>query len=60
MNQTDFAPVVPTCAICRQSAPLETAKTDERGQIVHEECYLFKIRLIEATKLNSPSLRADS
>jgi hypothetical protein len=59
MNQIYSAPVVPTCAICHQSAPLETAKTDERGQVVHEECYLFKIRLIEATKLNSPSRSPD-
>jgi len=59
MNQTSSAPVVPTCAICHQPAPLETAKTDERGQIVHEQCYLFKLRLIAATKLSSPSLRPD-
>jgi hypothetical protein len=49
MNQIIFATVVPTCAICHKPAPLETAKTDECGHVVHEECYVFKMRLIEAS-----------
>ncbi len=28
------------CKICQQTVPLETCKTDERGQPVHERCYL--------------------
>jgi hypothetical protein len=49
MNQIASAPVAPSCVICHKPASLETAKADERGQVVHEECYLFKMRLIEAT-----------
>jgi hypothetical protein len=54
MNQTAFATLVPTCAICHKPAPLETAKTDEHGQIIHEECYVFKMRLIAATVQPKP------
>jgi hypothetical protein len=49
MNHTFPAPVVRTCAICHKPAPLETANTDERGRIVHEECYVCKMRLIAAS-----------
>ena len=28
------------CAICKEPIRLETAKTDERGRAVHEDCYL--------------------
>ncbi len=37
--------VFPTCAICSRPVRLETAKTDERGRTVHEECYLQKLKL---------------
>jgi len=51
MNHIVPAALVPVCAICRKPLPLETAKTDERGQIVHEECYLLKmkVKVIEVT-----------
>ena len=32
------------CVICRESVTLETAKTDDDGQAIHEECYVEKIR----------------
>jgi hypothetical protein len=32
-----------TCSICNESVELETAKVDERGQPVHEECYARKL-----------------
>jgi hypothetical protein len=35
----------PPCCICDQPVALETAKTDERGRAVHEECYVLKLRL---------------
>ena len=35
----------PLCLICNAPVPLETAKTDERGNAIHEECYLLKVRL---------------
>jgi acyl-CoA synthetase (AMP-forming)/AMP-acid ligase II len=31
------------CCICAIPIPLETSKTNERGQAVHEECYVRKI-----------------
>jgi hypothetical protein len=31
------------CPICKNSVPLESAYTDEDGQGVHEECYVFKL-----------------
>jgi hypothetical protein len=31
------------CAICREPVSLETAKTDDDGKGVHEECYVQKI-----------------
>jgi hypothetical protein len=30
----------PACALCNQRVELETAKTDENGKAVHEECYV--------------------
>jgi hypothetical protein len=32
--------ITPICSICNKPIDLETSKTDERGQAVHEECYL--------------------
>jgi hypothetical protein len=28
------------CKICRQAVRIETCNTDEKGQPVHEQCYL--------------------
>ena len=33
----------PQCAICGESVELEESKADERGQAIHEDCYLFKL-----------------
>lgn len=30
------------CSICNRFIPLETSNTDERGNAVHEECYVHK------------------
>jgi len=35
---------IPACAICNKPVPLETAKIDEDGQTVHEQCYVLKIQ----------------
>ena len=41
---------LPHCAICNEPVELETAKTDEDGKAVHEECYVGRImRLREIT-----------
>src|ERR1700747_1672247 len=34
---------LPVCSICKQLVRLETAKTDENGQPVHEDCYLQRL-----------------
>ncbi|MGA7402206.1 MAG: hypothetical protein WCC99_11805 [Candidatus Sulfotelmatobacter sp.] len=33
------------CAICNRSVTLESAKSDEYGRPVHEECYVSKTQL---------------
>jgi hypothetical protein len=40
---------LPTCSICNESVELETTKTDEYGKAIHEECYVLKVRLKQAT-----------
>jgi anti-sigma regulatory factor (Ser/Thr protein kinase) len=34
---------LPACCICNSPVLLETSKTDEYGQAVHEECYVLKL-----------------
>ena len=34
---------VPACCLCTSPLLLETCKTDEYGQAVHEECYVLKV-----------------
>jgi len=38
------------CRICDKPIKLETAKIDEEGKAVHEECYVRKLRLQEASQ----------
>jgi hypothetical protein len=33
----------PRCAICTEFVKLEESKTDERGQAIHEECYVQRV-----------------
>ena len=33
----------PVCPICSEHVELETANTDEKGQAVHEECYVSRL-----------------
>ena len=37
------------CPICGKPVPLETAKSDENGICIHEECYLLKLQLERAS-----------
>ena len=34
----------PICFVCKKPVPLETAKTEEHGLAVHEQCYLLRIK----------------
>jgi hypothetical protein len=35
----------PICAACNQAVTLEESKTDEHGQAVHENCYIWTVEL---------------
>jgi two-component sensor histidine kinase len=53
---------LPDCCICNSPVPLETSKTDEHGQAVHEECYVLKVCLMtevlnDAASTSSPANR---
>jgi hypothetical protein len=37
------------CPICGSAVPLESAKTDELGIAIHDDCYLLKLRLKQAS-----------
>jgi hypothetical protein len=35
------------CSLCKLPVLLETSKTDEKGQPVHEECYVLNLSLLK-------------
>ncbi|HXO30790.1 MAG TPA: hypothetical protein VN901_00400 [Candidatus Acidoferrales bacterium] len=37
------------CSICEQLVSVESAKSDEYGRTIHEECYALKMKLKQAT-----------
>jgi hypothetical protein len=37
------------CSICEKPVSLESAKADEYGRTIHEECYTLKMKLKWAT-----------
>ena len=43
----------PICWICNKHVNLETAKTDERGRAVHEQCYVLTHMLKNTTQPTS-------
>jgi hypothetical protein len=34
-----------SCCMCNQSVLLETSKTDDCGQAIHEGCYVLKLKV---------------
>jgi len=40
----------PLCRICGKPAAVESCKTDDGGKAVHEECYVLKLKLEQASK----------
>jgi len=42
-------PLTLHCPICDLPVPLETAKTDEWGRAIHEDCYVLKMDLLRAS-----------
>ena len=45
-----FRPAFLNCSICNEAVELETAKIDEVGKPVHEECYVEKISVNKAAR----------
>jgi hypothetical protein len=41
------------CAICNKPVDLTITKTKERGKAVHEECYVLRQALKDATQPNT-------
>jgi hypothetical protein len=50
---------LPRCCICNAPVLLETSKTDEYGQALHEECYVHKLGLTEEWVVLKLWLKAD-
>lgn len=40
----------PACPICNRPVDLESAKADENGHAIHEECYLLRLRMEQQGK----------
>jgi hypothetical protein len=51
---------VPNCAICAQPVSLEVSKTDEHGQAVHENCYVWTVELKKPRRRISPTTERSS
>jgi hypothetical protein len=45
-----FRPKFLVCSICNDAVELETAKIDEVGRPVHEDCYVEKISVNKAAR----------
>jgi hypothetical protein len=43
-------PLPPVCRICGKPVAVEISKTDEDGRAIHEDCYVLKIQLEQASK----------
>ena len=48
------------CVICHKPVRLETAKTDDDGQAVHEECYAWKVASDAKAKTNPSAEWSDA
>jgi hypothetical protein len=44
----------PICSICNEPVEINTAKTDEYGKAIHEECYVLILIRRCASSPNSP------
>ena len=44
----------PHCAICEQPVNLEESKTDEHGNAVHENCYVWTVELKKPRRQITP------
>lgn len=44
------SPLLLLCRICGKPVAVETAKTDGDGKAIHEDCYVLKVKLEQASK----------
>jgi hypothetical protein len=42
----------PICSVCNEPVELDTAKVDEVGNAIHEECFVANISIRKATTLS--------
>jgi hypothetical protein len=52
--------VHPICPICDKPISLEQLKTGEYGHVLHEQCYVLRLQLCEATRKNREMATAHS
>lgn len=51
MQNLTAIPSMKLCWICGRAVSLENGKTDEHGNIVHEECYTARMKLEHAGRV---------
>jgi hypothetical protein len=44
-SNLSFKSEFPTCSICNEPVELETTKSNEIGEPIHEECYALELSL---------------
>jgi hypothetical protein len=47
-----FKTTFPICSVCNEPVELNTAKVNEVGNPIHEECYVVKVSLRKLTTLS--------
>lgn len=47
------------CSLCNDPVDLRTAKTDEYGKAIHEECYVRRMRMTRDIRPSNPSSQAN-
>jgi hypothetical protein len=53
-------PTILICSICHKPVAVETCKTDEHGHPIHEECYVLKVKLFQASQPSRKSTATHS
>jgi len=46
---------LPICPACNRPVPLESAKTDDKGRAIHEECYVHLVVPNTSKQFPSPN-----
>jgi hypothetical protein len=46
---------LPICPACNRPVPLESAKTDDKGRAIHEECYVHLVVPSTGNQFPSPN-----